>query len=248
MKQNDFPKVSSNKKDKKSISFASKIRQFIVTTVALSSLFLSPLSTTSAKASTTSAPTKSSSVTIGYAVNTIDGNKLKINPQEFISHKHVKGSKLMDYSDAEEELMELEALDEEFRWMKTIQQCSAGTIVAVGLFALQRGGKAWDAFIKAQEEREIEEEMRLTGRFIDTRANRMDEEEQLKREAEKKRKEALRQEGIDVDDDSDENDDDEGTRGSGGKDKKPDDGSGNPKIPSSFDIDALEKLLKKDKE
>lgn len=71
------------------------------------------------------------------------------------------------------ELEEWEAQTESFRSMQAFW---AGLISVAGIFMLYKGGVMWENWIKEQERKDMEEEIKLTGTFIDPRAVRKDED------------------------------------------------------------------------
>uniref|UniRef100_A0A7S1TL86 Uncharacterized protein n=1 Tax=Erythrolobus australicus TaxID=1077150 RepID=A0A7S1TL86_9RHOD len=171
--------------------------------------------------------------------------------EHYVSQRFVRSGRVAKYSEAEEEIFEIDDLAHEFRWMSAIQAVYAGILAFVGLFTLKTVGRLWDLFLKGQEDREMEEEMRLTGRFIDTRAARLNEEEKLKREAKEKRRLARIAEGLPPEDEDEDGDDDgsddDGTGGARKSDAGPDKprGGGDSDAPGGMDISALERMLKK---
>lgn len=115
--------------------------------------------------------------------------------------------------------MELEEWEVDTQWFRDMQTMWAAIFSIGGIFVLYRGGVMWENWIKEQEQKDMEEEIELTGTFIDPRAVRKDE---------------------------DDNGKDKGTDSkkppSG---DKPDEGSGDGDLQQGGDIESLEKLFGK---
>lgn len=149
----------------------------------------------------------------------LDLSDLGIKADEYAGHKQLFKLKTTQYSEAEEEIMELNEDEVDNKWFYDLQVMWAGLGSVVGIFALYKGGVLWEKWIQEQERKDMEEEIELTGQFIDPRAVRKPEDE------------------------------DDGGKGKKGGDKPSggDDGEGPPEtddLPPGG-IDALEKLFGK---
>jgi hypothetical protein len=159
------------------------------------------------------------------AVPVIDGNSsgiplgaLGIKQEDYLSHRELSKLKTTQYSEAEEELMELEEDELENKWFHDLQVMWAGLASVGGIMVLYKGGVLWEKWIQEQERKDMEEEIELTGTFIDPRAVRKAE---------------------------DEDDDNNDSGGKGGKDDSdPDSPPETDDLPPGG-IDALEKLFGK---
>lgn len=116
------------------------------------------------------------------AVRVVDGNKegitlgaLGIRQEDFLSHRELSKLKTTQYSEAEEEIMELEEDEVENKWFHDLQVMWAGIASVGGIMVLYRGGVLWERWIVEQERKDREEEIELTGTFIDPRAVRKEE-------------------------------------------------------------------------
>lgn len=114
----------------------------------------------------------------------IDGNEsgiplgaLGIKQEDFLSHRELSKLKTTQYSEAEEELMELEEDELENKWFHDLQVMWAGIASVGGIMVLYKGGVLWEKWIQEQERKDMEEEIELTGTFIDPRAVRKAEDE-----------------------------------------------------------------------
>ena len=140
-------------------------------------------------------------------------------------------------TEAQEELFELEEDRIQFQWLRNVHMFAGALYSAIGLFVLYKAGAMWERWMKEQEEKEIENEIKLTGTFIDPRADRIPEGEEGKEEYKKKKK--GKGKGKDEGD---------GVKGLQGKDKgpkKPPSGPGEEGSDSGQDkgYNALDKLL-----
>ncbi|KAA8492354.1 hypothetical protein FVE85_3792 [Porphyridium purpureum] len=124
----------------------------------------------------------------GQVAFSVPIEQLGINKEEFIGERFIKSKKLLKYSEAEEEILHLEDMEMDSTWMRSARLTGLAVFVAGGMTVMGGTGKIWDTFAASQEEKEREEELRITGRFIDTTANRMDEEEKLKKKAEQRKR------------------------------------------------------------
>lgn len=104
-------------------------------------------------------------------------NALGIKQEDFLSHRELSKLKTTQYSEAEEELMELEEDDLENKWFHDLQVMWAGLASVGGIMVLYKGGVLWEKWIQEQERKDMEEEIELTGTFIDPRAVRKPEDE-----------------------------------------------------------------------
>ncbi|KAA8492339.1 hypothetical protein FVE85_3777 [Porphyridium purpureum] len=124
----------------------------------------------------------------GQVAFSVPIEQLGINKEEFIGERFIKSKKLLKYSEAEEEILHLEDMEMDSTWMRSARLTGLAVFVAGGMTVMGGTGKIWDTFAASQEEKEREEELRITGRFIDTTANRMDEDEKLKKKAEQRKR------------------------------------------------------------
>lgn len=103
---------------------------------------------------------------------------LGIKRGDFVSERELRRKKTTQYSEAEQEIMELEEWEVETQWFRDLQIMWAGIASVGGIFVLYKGGVMWENWIKEQEKKDMEEEIELTGTFIDPRAVRKDEDEE----------------------------------------------------------------------
>lgn len=150
---------------------------------------------------------------------------LGIKREEYVGERELRRRKTTQYSEAEQEIMELEEYEVATQWFRDLQLFWTALASVGGIYVLYRGGVMWEKWIQEQEKKDMEEEIELTGTFIDPRAVRKDED-----------------------------DDGKGKKGKGkskGKDKGPQGKGGNPdEPPNSPDypkdgLDSLEKLFGK---
>lgn len=102
---------------------------------------------------------------------------LGIKQEDFLSHRELSRPKTTQYSEAEEELIELEEDELENKWFHDLQVMWAGIASVGGIMVLYKGGVLWEKWIQEQEQKDMEEEIELTGTFIDPRAVRKPEDE-----------------------------------------------------------------------
>lgn len=116
-------------------------------------------------------------------VRVIDGSDgvnlgaLGIRQDEFLSQRELVRAKTTQYSEAEEEIMELEEDEVEFKVIHDLQVMWAGLASVGGIYVLYKGGVLWEKWIQEQERKDKEEEIELTGQFIDPRAVRKEEDD-----------------------------------------------------------------------
>ena len=72
--------------------------------------------------------------------------------------------------------MELEEDQFENQWFHDLQVMWAALASVGGIMVLYKGGVLWEKWIQEQERKDMEEEIELTGTFIDPRAVRKDED------------------------------------------------------------------------
>ena len=117
-------------------------------------------------------------------VKTTDGgmplSALGVRRDQYVSERELRRRKTTQYSEAEEEIMELEEWEIETQWFKNLQALWAAIASCAGIYVLYRGGVMWENWIKEQEKKDMEEEIKLTGTFIDPRAVRKDEDDDPK--------------------------------------------------------------------
>jgi hypothetical protein len=175
-------------------------------------------------------------VTIEVPVFKADGSlplpALGIKQEEYVSHRELARRKTTQYSEAEEEIMELEEDQFETQWFHDLQVMWAALASVGGIVVLYKGGVLWEKWIHEQEQKDMEEEIELTGTFIDPRAVRKDEDAEDDGKKKKKKKGG---EGPDGNSQSPSN-------GSNGSD--PDSSPPDSDLPTGG-IDALERLFGK---
>lgn len=103
---------------------------------------------------------------------------LGVKRDEYVGERELRRRKTTQYSEAEEEIMELEEWEVETQWFRDLQAMWAGIASVAGIFVLYKGGVMWENWIKEQEQKDMEEEIKLTGTFIDPRAIRKDENDE----------------------------------------------------------------------
>lgn len=117
----------------------------------------------------------------------INITKLGIKRDDFLSERELRRRKTTQFSEAEEEIMELEEWEVDTQWFRDLQMLWAGIASIAGMFVLYKGGVMWENWIKEQEQKDMEEEIELTGTFIDPRAVRKEEDEEDKEEKDDKK-------------------------------------------------------------
>ena len=145
---------------------------------------------------------------------------LGIKQEDFLSDRELRRRKTTQHSEAEEEIMELEEYEVETQWFRDLQRCWAAFASVGGIYVLYKGGVLWERWIQEQERKDMEEEIELTGTFIDPRAVRKDDGEDPNPKRGKNKPSPGKG----------------GPNGDSGPQSRPGDGS-------SGGIDALEKLL-----
>ena len=103
---------------------------------------------------------------------------LGIKRDDYVSDRELRRRKTTQYSEAEEEIMELEEYEVATQWFRDLQRMWAGVASVLGIFVVYKGGVLWERWIQEQEKKDMEEEIELTGTFIDPRAVRKDEDEE----------------------------------------------------------------------
>lgn len=140
----------------------------------------------SGRSPTKSAPFAETSIAAEkLAVPVLDANDaggiplgaLGIKQEDFLSHRELSKLKTTQYSEAEDELIELDEDELENKWFHDLQMMWAGMASVGGIVVLYRGGVLWEKWIQEQERKDMEEEIELTGTFIDPRAVRKPEDE-----------------------------------------------------------------------
>lgn len=119
--------------------------------------------------------TKASSAAAPVA-NVIPLDALGIKRDEFLTDRELRRRKTTQFSEAEQEIMELEEWEVDTQWFRDMQTMWAALASVLGIFVLYKGGVMWENWIKEQERKDMEEEIELTGKFIDPRAVRKDDE------------------------------------------------------------------------
>lgn len=126
-------------------------------------------------------------VPVQEAGSSISLEALGIKVEEFMSHRELASRKTTQYSEAEEEIMELEEDEIEFQYFYNLQAMWAALASIGGIAILYKGGVLWENWIKEQERKDMEEEIELTGTFIDPRAVRKEESEEEDQKKDKKK-------------------------------------------------------------
>ncbi|KAI0563232.1 hypothetical protein FGB62_44g116 [Gracilaria domingensis] len=101
---------------------------------------------------------------------------LGVKREDYLGERELRRRKTTQLSEAEQEIMELEEWEVATQWFRNLQALWAALASVGGIFLLYRGGVMWENWIKEQERKDMEEEIKLTGTFIDPRAVRKDEE------------------------------------------------------------------------
>lgn len=114
--------------------------------------------------------------TMASVANEIPLDVLGIKRDEFLSERELRRRKTTQFSEAEQEIMELEEWEVDTQWFRDLQTLWAALASVAGIFILYKGGVMWENWIKEQERKDMEEEIELTGKFIDPRAVRKDED------------------------------------------------------------------------
>lgn len=114
---------------------------------------------------------------IAPIANAIPLDALGIKREDFLSDRELRRRKTTQFSEAEQEIMELEEWEVDTQWFRDFQMMWASIASVGGMFVLYKGGVMWENWIKEQEKKDMEEEIELTGTFIDPRAVRKDDED-----------------------------------------------------------------------
>lgn len=101
---------------------------------------------------------------------------LGIKKEEYVGERELRRRKTTRYSEAEQEIMELEEWEVATQWFRDLQFFWAALASLGGIYVLYKGGVMWENWIQEQERKDMEEEIELTGTFIDPRAVRKDED------------------------------------------------------------------------
>lgn len=102
---------------------------------------------------------------------------LGIKREEYVGERELRRRKTTQYSEAEQEIMELEEYEVATQWFRDLQLFWATLASVGGIYVLYKGGVMWERWIQEQEKKDMEEEIELTGTFIDPRAVRKDEDD-----------------------------------------------------------------------
>lgn len=101
---------------------------------------------------------------------------LGIKTSDYLGERELRLRKTTQYSEAEEEIMELEEWEVSTKWFRDLQALWAGLASVGGIVVLYRGGVLWEKWIQEQERKDMEEEISMTGTYISPRAVRKDED------------------------------------------------------------------------
>lgn len=124
-------------------------------------------------ATTFRTPTRSSNAPLA----TIPLEALGVKRDDFLSDRELRRRKTTQFSEAEQEIMELEEWEVDTQWFRDLQMMWASFASIGGMFVLYKGGVMWENWIKEQERKDMEEEIELTGTFVDPRAVRKEDED-----------------------------------------------------------------------
>ena len=76
---------------------------------------------------------------------------LGIKMEDFLSERELRRRNTTKFSEAEEEIMELEEWEVGTEWYNTLQNTLTALASAFGIFVLYKGGVLWQRGIKEQE-------------------------------------------------------------------------------------------------
>lgn len=107
---------------------------------------------------------------------------LGIKQSDYLSERELRLRKTTQYSEAEQEIMELQEYEMATKWYRDLQRLWAGLASVAGIYVLYKGGVLWERWIQEQERKDMEEEIELTGTFISPRAVRKDDDEDDKKQ------------------------------------------------------------------
>ena len=104
----------------------------------------------------------------------IDTSKLNIKQEDVINENFLFSSKTTQPSDIESEIEEIE--DDEYRyrnWKNTQIGLALGGS-AIGMWFAYKGLNVWEKWMKDQEQKDIEEEIQMTGTYINPGAGNVE--------------------------------------------------------------------------
>lgn len=122
-------------------------------------------------------PRRSVAMASAASSEAIPLNELGIKRNDYMSERELRRRKTTQFSEAEQEIMELEEWEVHTQWFRDLQMFWTALASIGGIFVLYKGGVMWENWIKEQERKDMEEEIELTGTFIDPRAVRKDDED-----------------------------------------------------------------------
>lgn len=102
---------------------------------------------------------------------------LGVKQSDYLSERELRLRKTTQFSEAEEEIMELEEYEVATKWYRDLRALWAGLASVAGIMVLYKGGVLWERWIQEQERKDMEEEIKLTGTFISPRAVRKDDDD-----------------------------------------------------------------------
>lgn len=120
---------------------------------------------------------KTVAMTSAPASDGISLDELGIKRDDYMSERELRRRKTTQFSEAEQEIMELEEWEVNTQQSRDLRMFWTALASIGGIFVLYKGGVMWENWIKEQERKDMEEEIELTGTFIDPRAVRKDDEE-----------------------------------------------------------------------
>ena len=104
----------------------------------------------------------------------IDTSKLNIKQEDIINENFLFSTKTTQPSDIEAEIEEIE--DDEYRY-RTWKNTQIGLALggsAVGMWFAYKGLNLWEKWMKEQEQKDIEEEIQMTGTYINPGAGNVE--------------------------------------------------------------------------
>ncbi|AEA38746.1 hypothetical protein CPARA_1gp088 (nucleomorph) [Cryptomonas paramecium] len=106
--------------------------------------------------------------------NTIDISALDVTQEDVINNSFLFSSKTIKFSEVEVELKDIEKDERRCLFWKDVQTGLVLGGSAIGIWVFYEGLTTWEKWIKEQEKKNIQEEIELTGIYIDPNASNVE--------------------------------------------------------------------------